>query len=103
MMEQIGASSSSDLDALLVALAPRIALGVIPVLAVLDPSVVVLGGPTGDAGGDRLAELVQAEVKRASRWSPRIVASGSQTNPVLRGARDVLIQEVRHTLLGITR
>lgn len=101
MLDQIETADSRD--ALLVALAPRIALGVIPVLAVLDPEIVVLGGPTGAVGGDRLAELVQAQVKSASRWSPRIVTSGVRKSPVLSGARDVLTTEVRNTLLGIAR
>jgi predicted NBD/HSP70 family sugar kinase len=98
MLAQIAAGPARD--RMLEALAPRIALGVIPVLAVLDPEVVVLGGPCGSAGGPRLAELVMAHVKRSSRWSPTVVASGVSADPVLTGARQVLVTEVRTQLLS---
>lgn len=97
IVEQVAAGADSD--RLLVALAPRIAAGVVPVLAVLDPEVVVLGGPTGAAGGRRLAELVKAHLRRGSRWSPEVVATGVPTHPVLSGARQVLLAEVRSGLL----
>lgn len=86
-------------DALLAELAPRIAVGVVPVLALLDPELVVLGGPTGRAGGDRLAELVSAEL-RASWGSSTVVATGVPAHPVLRGAREHLLTEVRNALFA---
>jgi predicted NBD/HSP70 family sugar kinase len=79
-------------------LAPRIALGALPVLAVLDPEIVVLGGPTGIAGGARLAELVHEQVLALSRWKPRVVATGVGEHPVLAGAHDVLVSEIRDRL-----
>ncbi|HEY5319890.1 MAG TPA: ROK family transcriptional regulator [Galbitalea sp.] len=79
-------------------LAPRIALGVLPVLAVLDPEVVVLGGPTGLAGGDLLASLVLEQIAARSRWRPTVVASGVSVHPVLAGAREFLIGEIRARL-----
>jgi predicted NBD/HSP70 family sugar kinase len=79
-------------------LAPRIALGVLPVLAVLDPEVVVLGGPTGIAGGHRLAELVHEQIVSFSRWRPSVVASAVGAHPVLSGAREVLLGEIRSRL-----
>lgn len=97
IVEQL--SSGADGDRLLAALAPRIAAGVVPVLAVLDPEVVVLGGPTGSAGGRRLAELVKAHLRRGSRWSPEVVTTGVTTHPVLSGARQVLLADVRSGLL----
>jgi len=84
-------------DALVAELAPRVAVGVVPVLALLDPELVVLGGPTGAAFGARLAELVAAELRDA--WGERaIVATGVATHPVLRGAREHLLGEVREAL-----
>ncbi|MCU1549616.1 MAG: hypothetical protein JWR36_176 [Glaciihabitans sp.] len=88
----------ADNHEVLAVLAPRIALGVIPVLAVLDPEVVVLGGPTGLAGGVALAELVQEQIITLSRWRPSVVASGVLAHPVLSGSRELLVGEIRSRL-----
>jgi len=86
-------------DAFLRDLARRVAVGVVPVLALLDPELVVLGGPTGFAGGPRLAELVTAELRPA--WGERsVVATGVAAHPVLRGAREHLVGEVREALFA---
>lgn len=82
-------------------LAPRIAMGVVPVLAVLDPGVVVLGGPVGAVGGEELAELVRAHVRRDSPWSPHVVATAVPHLPVIRGARDVARRDLRERLLAL--
>jgi predicted NBD/HSP70 family sugar kinase len=82
-------------------LAPRIAVGVLPVLAVLDPEVVVLGGPVGAAGGADLAHLVRTHVRRASPWAPRIVATAVPDLPVIHGARSVAALDLRHRLLAL--
>lgn len=80
-------------------LARRIALGVVAVLAVLDPPLVVLGGPTGAAGGPELAEQVRAEVIRVSRWSPQVAATAVPDDPVVRGARELAAADLRARLL----
>jgi predicted NBD/HSP70 family sugar kinase len=86
-------------DAFLRDLAPRVAVGVVPVLALLDPELVVLGGATGLAGGARLAELVTAELRPG--WGERtVVATGVATHPVLRGAREHLVGDVRDALFA---
>lgn len=87
-------------DAILHDLAPRIAVGVIPALALLDPERIVLGGPTGAVGGARLAELVRAAVRRTSRWNPDVVATTVAEAPVLNGAREFLLSEVRGALFS---
>ena len=79
-------------------MAPRIALGIAPVLAILDPEVVVIGGPIGVAGGDQLAALVQKEFERDRLWHPQIRGSALAADPVLRGARHTLVQQVRERL-----
>lgn len=79
-------------------MAPRIALGVVPVLAILDPEVLVIGGPIGIAGGDQLATLVRSEIERDQPWRPRIRGSAVAGDPVLRGARHTLVQQVRERL-----
>lgn len=81
-------------------MAPRIAIGVVPVLAILDPELVVIGGPIGVAGGEELARLVRAEIERGQRWRPRIRGSAVVGDPVLRGARNTLLQQVRDSLLS---
>ena len=87
----------SAVEALVTELAHRVAVGVVPVLALLDPELVVLGGPTGAACGPRLAELVAAELR--ADWGERaVVATGVHAHPVLRGAREHLLGEVREAL-----
>jgi predicted NBD/HSP70 family sugar kinase len=78
--------------------ARRIALGVVPVLAILDPELIVLGGPVGTAGGELLADLVRAEIERTTLWHPRATQSLVPEYPVLRGAREVLVHQVRQHL-----
>ncbi|MCB8044238.1 hypothetical protein JM654_08255 [Microbacterium oxydans] len=56
-----GIRALADHDEVLQTVAERIALTIEPVLMVLDPAMIVLGGPTGLAGGRRLAELVAAQ------------------------------------------
>jgi len=86
-------------DTFLHELARRVAVGVVPVLALLDPELVVLGGPTGRAGGPRLAELVTSELRPA--WGDRrVVATGVAAHPVLRGAREHLVGDVREALFA---
>jgi predicted NBD/HSP70 family sugar kinase len=87
--------------AVLSELATRVAVGVIPVLAVLDPPVVVLGGPTGAAGGQFLADLVRGHIRRTTRWSPHISVSTVADHPVLRGARSVVGADLRSRLLDL--
>jgi predicted NBD/HSP70 family sugar kinase len=102
-----GATDSAVIDALsdhparegvFAEVARRIAVGVVPVLAILDPELIVLGGPIGTAGGDLLAELVRVEIERTTLWHPRATQSLVPEYPVLRGAREVLVHQVRQHL-----
>lgn len=85
-------------EAALGALADRVILAVAPLLAILDPSMVVLGGPTGIAGGARLAELVAARVDVGAHPKLVVRASGVGTQPVLLGARQQLVEQIRDQL-----
>lgn len=98
-LAQLSSAPPEIRTAVLAELAPRIAHGVLPVLAVLDPGTIVLGGPTGMAGGAALAELVRTQIRRTTRWSPDVVATTIDSHPVLRGARDALVAELRASLL----
>lgn len=75
-------------------IADRVSLLIQPVAALLDPACIVLGGPTGFAGGERLAELVEERI--AHRLPVRPSLAGPQA--VLRGARRLLVESIRTQL-----
>ncbi|MHC9045083.1 ROK family transcriptional regulator [Microbacterium saperdae] len=85
-------------DVVMNMLADRIALTLEPVLAVLDPAVIVLGGPTCLAAGARLAELVAARAERDERPAPDVLLSGTGESAVLVGARRLLVEQIRARL-----
>jgi hypothetical protein len=43
---------------------------------------------------------VQASIRHASRWTPQIEATAVPDQPVLRGARELLLAEVRTALFN---
>lgn len=88
----------ADDEAALAALADRVILAVDPLLAILDPSMIVLGGPTGTAGGSRLAHLVAARVDANAHPKLVVRTSGTGSQPVLLGARQQLVEQIRHEL-----
>ena len=83
-------------DAAMDSLAHRIALLVGTLAAVTDPAQVVLGGPTGLVGGERLATLVQERVS-TQRDLP-VLAGRAGANPVLLGAKRLLVESIRERL-----
>jgi len=96
-LQQIETSASRS--ALLDALAPRIAEVLAPAIAVLDPAVVVLGGPTGAAGGAAGAAAVQSYLRHGTPWGTPVVSTVVPGNPVLRGAELHLAEHLRAALL----
>jgi len=85
---------------LLAELAPRTAEALIPVIAVLDPATVVLGGPTGAACGPQGARMVQSYIRRHTRWRTPVVATAVPDQPVLRGAALSLSRHLADHLLA---
>ena len=81
-------------------LAPRLALAVIPVLSVLDPDVVVFGGPVGKASGMRLVEATRTAIRNHTRWDPLIRMAEVTGEPVITGAGIVTVQRLRDLLAG---
>ena len=81
-------------------LARRVALGVVAVCTVVDPGLVVLGGETGLAGGQALADRVAAEVARMCPVRPRVVPTAVASEPVLRGALFTAVNQARADLLA---
>lgn len=101
LMELVGTRSYDEAldllpadEAALARYAERVALLVRPLVAVTDPARVVLGGPSGDAGGSVLAALVQRHI---GDQLP-IVAGRAGRRAVLKGARRLLVEQIRQQL-----
>ncbi|MFE6237049.1 ROK family protein [Cellulosimicrobium sp. NPDC057862] len=80
-------------------LARRVAIVLQPVVAILEPDAVVLGGPTGVACGAELAEATAAVLHGTDQRTGAVLASAVPELAVLRGARSVVAQDVRTLLL----
>ncbi|WP_406446757.1 ROK family transcriptional regulator [Streptomyces sp. NBC_01613] len=81
-----GEASAPAAARFLDALADRLAVGVVSVVAILDPGRLVLGGEVGQAGGDELAARVAERVRRMSPLPTEVTASVLGGGAVLRGA-----------------
>jgi predicted NBD/HSP70 family sugar kinase len=81
-------------------IAHRVSIGVAAICTVLDPGLVVLGGPVGKAGGAKLAARVAAEVPRICLARPTVVPTAVGDEPVLRGAMLAALAQARSGLLG---
>jgi len=84
-------------------LAPRLALGITPVLGVVDPELIIIGGPVGQAGGVRLTEAIREAIRNHTRWDPSILLSRVTADPVLTGAANLLLTDLRRTLVERAR
>jgi predicted NBD/HSP70 family sugar kinase len=82
-------------DRLISQLGARVALGLASVVAVLDPALIVLAGGVLQAGGERLADVVRAELADLAVPRPCVELSAVPDDPVLTGAL--------HTALAATR
>jgi predicted NBD/HSP70 family sugar kinase len=82
-------------DELIEELGKRLALGLASMVAVLDPALVVLAGAVPCAGGERLADVVRAELADLAVPRPPVELSAVPEDPVLTGAL--------HTALAATR
>jgi predicted NBD/HSP70 family sugar kinase len=80
--------------------AHRVSIGVAAICTVLDPGLVVLGGPVGRAGGGQLAARVADEVPRICLARPTVVPTRVGNEPVLRGAMLAALAQARSGLLG---
>lgn len=49
-------------------IARRAVAGLVPVLAIVDPGAIVLGGPVGAAGGETLARITAEHIVESTRW-----------------------------------
>jgi len=86
---------------LIAELAIGIALGAAAVTNLIDPGLLVLGGPVALAGGQTLLDLVVAHLHQLSFVRPPVMLSGlSSSDGVLQGAIEVALQSVRAELFG---
>lgn len=99
---RLAAESGPDGSPLLDELARRLALGVVAACVVLDPSLVVLAGAVGRAGGAELAERVRAAVATMAPVTPRVAVTGVAAEPVLRGALLTALETARDEVFGST-
>ncbi|MGH3431368.1 MAG: ROK family transcriptional regulator [Thermocrispum sp.] len=81
------------------ALAVRVAFGLGAVVAVLDPSLVVLAGEVGQAGGTPLSEAVGAALGELSVLETTVAPTGLTEDAVLLGGLDATLDAVRSALL----
>jgi predicted NBD/HSP70 family sugar kinase len=81
-------------------LARRLAGGLAPIVAVLDPPLVVLAGPTCVPGGEVLVQLVSEELRAMSPFHPRLTVSEVLGSPVLQGGLDAGLARLRTRLFA---
>jgi len=81
-------------------LAHRVSIGVAAVCVVLDPGLVVLGGPVGEAGGSELASRVMAAVPGLCLARPTVLPTAVPGEPVLRGAMQAALEQARAGLFS---
>lgn len=80
------------------ALAARVGTALLPALAVADPALVVLHGPTGIAGGAPLATATARWLRDHTRWVAEVVPPQVVDAPVLEGVRHRLRAHVLSTM-----
>jgi predicted NBD/HSP70 family sugar kinase len=76
-------------------LAARYALGLSAVIAVVDPSAVILTGAVPTAGGELLRGLISAELDKIAIATPPVRLSTVAGNPVLTGALVAALDHAR--------
>jgi predicted NBD/HSP70 family sugar kinase len=84
-------------------LADRIAVGLAAVIAVLDPSLVVLAGPIAQAGGATLLAAVESALHRAAPLESHLAVTAIEDEAVLLGALDAGLTAVREALIASIR
>jgi len=84
-------------------LADRIMVGLAAVVAVLDPSLVVLAGPVAQAGGETLLAAVTRAARGAAPLESTIAVTTIDGDAVLLGALDAGLSAVREALIASIR
>jgi predicted NBD/HSP70 family sugar kinase len=84
-------------------LADRVSVGLAAVIAVLDPSLVVLAGQVAQAGGETLLNAVNSAILRAAPLESTIAVTTIDDDAVLLGALDAGLTAVRESLIAAIR
>ncbi len=84
-------------------LADRVSVGLAAVIAVLDPSLVVLAGQVAQAGGQTLLTAVNSAILRAAPLESTIAVTAIDDDAVLLGALDAGLTAVRDALITSIR
>ncbi|AGZ46500.1 Putative xylose repressor [Actinoplanes friuliensis DSM 7358] len=103
---EIVLAAAADPDAageFITQLADRISVGLAAVIAVLDPSLVVLAGPVAQAGGQTLLAAVTSALRRAAPLESTIAVTTIDDDAVLLGALDAGLTAVREALIASIR
>ncbi|GLY93172.1 ROK family transcriptional regulator [Actinoplanes sp. NBRC 103695] len=95
--------SNAEPGAFFTELADRVAVGLAAVIAVLDPSLVVLAGQVGRAGGHVLRDAVGQAMLRAAPLQSAIEVTSIDDDAVLLGALDAGLRTVRESLISSIR
>lgn len=99
LAESVGANPGDFTHpAYLRALAERIAVGAGAVAVTVDPGLIVLGGPLGRAGGERLAAAVAEQLARDYVVPARVRPTAVPGNPILTGAVATALSRARTAL-----
>lgn len=84
-------------------LADRVSVGLAAVIAVLDPSLVVLAGQVAQAGGQTLLAAVNSAILHAAPLESTIAVTAIDDDAVLLGALDAGLIAVREALIASIR
>jgi predicted NBD/HSP70 family sugar kinase len=90
-------------DQLIATLGHRLAVGIAAVVAVLDPTLVVLSGAIGLAGGDRLRAAIADELSSLAATRPRLELAAVREAPVLAGALHTALTAAREDVFDTVR
>ena len=96
------ACDSPEKSAFLDAFADRLARGVAAVSVIIDPGLVVLGGDVAQAGGQKLAERVQAATARIAPNRTEVALGSVEGSPVVRGALLHALERARDEVFSST-
>ncbi|AXK37584.1 ROK family transcriptional regulator [Streptomyces armeniacus] len=97
------AADSEAYAELLQRFATGLATGLASLVAMLDPELIVLSGGVLNAGGERLRELVRAELSELAVPRPRLVLGTVTEHPVLSGALESALAATRDEVFDTSR
>jgi predicted NBD/HSP70 family sugar kinase len=97
------AADPDDAGEFFVELADRVSVGLAAVIAVLDPSLVVLAGQVAQAGGQTLLTAVNSAILRAAPLESTVAVTTIDDDAVLLGALDAGLTAVREALIASIR